>query len=317
MTGSDHSQGVFSKILFEPAAAPHTFDSSSEAYEFNSHNIRRYGRLGGHHGIRGTRSRPNVRVRELASYFYGTIRMYISPGDFITLLPKMIGDSVSSNTYSLAEDVPYFGILCDMDNGVHEFKNCKVDRWLIRSRAPEMNEEGEPDMLELLLTILASDEATNTSWPGTPPSIGATATKDAPYAFSDCDGAVTINGEVRAIEEFAIGGNNFCYARYVNSLRPHSIKPRDREIGFACRVPWISTNDDAYAMSAAGAVASVVFTNATVSTTFNFRRLHVPPQGPAPERGKNEISLELNGFATATSAALADLELQVINDATV
>jgi hypothetical protein len=317
MTGGSHSQGVFSSVLFEPGATPHTFDANSEAYEYLSHNIRRRGRLGGHHGIRGTRSRPNVRVRELASYFYGTMHMYISPGDFVTLLPKMIGDSVSSQTFSLAEDIPYFGMLCDEDYGVFQYKDCKVDKWVVRSRAPELNEEGDPDILELALTIIASDEDPSATWPGTPPTIGTAATKDSPYVVSDCDGQVTMQGSVRAIEEFALGGNNYCYARYVNALRPHSIKPRDREISFACRVPWVVGNVDLYNQAAAGAVASIKFINGTVSTLFTFAKLHVPPQGPAPERGKHEISLELNGFATATGLTDSTRELQIVNDSTV
>jgi hypothetical protein len=70
-------------------------------------------------------------------------------------------------------------------------------------------------------------------------------------------------------------------------------------------------------MSAAGAVASIVFTNGTISTTFNFAKLSIPPRGPAPERGKQEITLELSGFATATGTGVSTLELQIINDSTV
>jgi hypothetical protein len=140
--------------------------------------------------------------------------------------------------------------------------------------------------------------------------------KDAPYVFGDCDGAVTLSGSARAISEFAIGMNNHCYARYVNSLRPHSIMPRDREASFACRVPWISGNSALYAQAVAGAVASIQFTNSTVSTLFTFAKLHVPPKGVAVDRGKQEVQLELNGFATATGTAANTLELQITNDST-
>lgn len=316
MTGGTHSQGAYTAVLFEPAAAPHTFDASSEAYEFLSHDIKHYGRLAGHHGIRGTRARPSVRVRKMASFLYGTMHMLVSPGDLVTILPKALGAAAAGTTFSLDPDVPYFGMLCDMDYGVFEYKDCKIDKMVIRSRAPELKEDGEPDLLYLSLAIIGSDFSTATTWPVSPPSIGTTALKDAPLTLADSCGAVTINAVVRDIEEFAFSVNNFLYARYTNCLTPHSIRPRDREVSFACRVPWNSTNEDLFNMSAAGAAASLVFTNSTVSARINLTNLHVVPQGPAPDRGKQEVSLELNGFSTATGTGVAALECQLIVDST-
>lgn len=314
-TGQSHSQGVFGRVLFEPAVSPHVFDVSSESYEFLTFDFRKYGRYGGHHGIRGVRGRPNVRVRELPSYFYGTLTMLISPGDFVTLLPKMIGDSVVTTTYSMADAIPYFGMLVDLDYNTIEYKDCKIDRWVLRSRAPEFKEEGEPDMLYLSLSIIGSDEAVGTTFPAA--LTGTAATKDAPYTFADSTGQVTIVGTVRPIEEFVLAGNNYLYARYVNDLRPHSIMPKDREISYACRVPWVAANLDLYNQAVGGAVASHKFINSTVSTLFTLTKLHCVPISPAMERGKQEVSLELNGFATASGLTDATLEMQIVNDSTV
>lgn len=314
MTGGTHSQGAFTAILFEPGASPHTFDSNSEIYEFLSHDIRKHGRIIGGKGIRGTRSRFKVRHREGAAFYHGTVHMYVSPADLVTLLPKMIGDSVSGTTFSLADELPYFGILTDNDYGTIEYTDCMVDQWVIRSRAPQFQEAGEPDMLYMSLSIVASNTA-STSWPGTPPTLGTSAGY-APYAFQDCTGAVTINGSTRHIEEFTLAGNNFLYAKYTNALTPHSIRPRDRQIGLTCRVPWNSTNADLYDMSAAGAAASIAFTNGTVSTTFSFANMHVPAHGPAPERGKTQVDLLLEGICTATGTGNSSRELQITNDST-
>lgn len=314
MSGGTHSQGVFSQVLFEPGASTHTFDSNSEIYEYLNHNIRPVGRIVGGNGIRGTRSRFKVRHRQGVTFIYGTMNMYVSPLDLVTLLPKMIGDSVSGTTFSLAEDTPYFGILCDNDEGVEQFNDCKVDKWVIRSRAPRFREDGEPEMLMLSLSIIGSSRASG-SWPGTPPTL-STASNAAPYVFSDCDAAVTLSGSARAIEEFVLWGDNFQEAKYVNSLSAHSIRPTDRLIGLTCRVPWNSTNSGLHAQAAAGAAASIAFTNGNLSTTFNFANLHVPTHGPAPERGKQQIDLLLQGFGSATGTSDNARELQVVNDST-
>jgi hypothetical protein len=314
MTGSTHSQGVFSKLLIEPGVAPHTFDASSEIYEYNAESMKRHGRLGGHHGIRGTRSHPKARVRELASYFYGQVVMYISPADWVTLAPKCgFNNQSPSGTFNLTEDTPYFGMLLDRDYGVFEYKDCKVDQWELKGRAPEMGDDGEPDMLTLTLTIIGSDEATNTTWPGTPPALSQDA-DDAPYAFHDAEGQVTILSSARPITEFVLHGNNFQYARYVNALRPHSVMPRDRFVSFACRTPWIAATEDLYAQTAAGAAGSLKHIIGGMSSLFDFGNLHFPPLSPAAERGKQEIQLILSGFSTATSAST--LEVKLVNDNT-
>lgn len=315
MTGETHSQGVFSQILFEPGASPHTFDANSEIYEYHNHNIRKEGRIIGGNGIRGTRSRFKLRHREGVSWFHGSIHMYISPADFVTLLPKMIGDSVSGTTFSLAEDIPYFGILEKLDYNTMQIKDCKIDEWVLRSRAPAWMEEGEPDMLYLSLKIFGSDRTKGTTWPATPPTFGTNAANE-PYVISDCDAGVTILGSVRAIEEFVLAGKNFLEPKVVNSLLPHSIMPTDRKISFTVRVPWNSANNDLDGQNPDGAAGSIAFTNGSVSTTFNFANMHTPERGPTPERGKHQISLVLESICTATGTADNQRELQIINDST-
>jgi len=67
---------------------------------------------------------------------------------------------------------------------------------------------------------------------------------------------------------------------------------------------------------ATGAAASIAFTNGTVSTTLNFANMHVPEHTPAPERGKEQMDLILDGICTATGTTAAARELQIINDST-
>ncbi len=82
-----HSQGSQTQILFEPGASAHPFDANSEIYEYLQHDIREHQRLIGGRGIRGTRSRFANRVRQGTTFIYGSIEMYMSAGDLVTLLP--------------------------------------------------------------------------------------------------------------------------------------------------------------------------------------------------------------------------------------
>jgi len=311
MTGGTHSQGAFAKLLFEPGASPHTFDSSSEVYEFLAEDVGKNGRIIGGNEVSGSRSHRSERTRLGISYFRGSIIKNVSAAEFATLLPKMLGANASGTTFALAEDVPYFGMLIDRDYGVFQYKDCKIDKWILRGRAPELGEDGEPDMLTLQLDILASDEDDSASWPGSPPSLGATAAYS-PYTFQDSCSGITLNGSVREAMEFVIVGDNKIKALYTNCGTPHSLVPRDRIIMARFRVPWNSTNADLYDQAVGGAAASVVLTNGTVSTTFTFGRLQVPAKSPRVP-GKDTIDLIVEGQATMVSTTR---ELEVTNDST-
>lgn len=312
MTGGTHSQGAFGNLLIEPGAAPHTFNASSERYEFLQENLMRRGRIVGGNEVSGSRSMRSERTRRAANYFAGSILKNIAPAEFATLLPKMMGDNESpAGTFNLAEDIPYFGVLIDRDYGVFEYKDCKVDKWVLRGRAAELGEEGEPDLLTLQLSIVGSDEATDTSWPSPEPALGTTAAY-APYVFTDACGAITLNGAAREVMEFVIVGDNHVKALYTNCLTPHSLVPRNRIIRARFRLPWNSTNADLYNMNYAGATASIVLTNGNMSTTFTFGRLQVPPDSPTIP-GKDTIDLVVEGIATMVSTTR---ELVVVNDST-
>ncbi len=307
---SAQSQGVFSALLIEPGASAHTFDASSERYEFLAENMAKHGRIVGARGIRGTRSAPSERTRAGAYYVYGSVTMDISPADFTNLLPHILGAAESSDTFALAEDTPYFGMLIDRVGDVFEYSDCKVNRAILRGRAPRFNEEGSVDLLNLTLEIIGTDEDKTTAWPGTPPSLGTDA-NDAPYVFSDSDGGVTILSGTREIEDFVIVVDNHQYARFVNSLTPDSICPTDRTVMARFRVPYNSTNHSAlYDQAVAGSTASVVFTNNNMSTTFTFGTLQIPTLSPSV-RGKQDVSLYLDGIARTVTTTK---ELVVTND---
>ena len=318
MAGSTHAQGVFAKMLWEPAVAPHTFDVSSEPYDFLTEDIKRRMRFIGGNEIRGTRVAPGIRVREGARYFYGPITKYISPIELDTLIPKFLGDE-ATDVFAPDEDIPYFGILVGRDEGIFitppkstfEYKDCKIDRVEIRGRAPELGEEGEPDMVTATFFILASDRAL-TAWPASPPSHG-TAANYAPWVFSDCTGAAFLNGSAIEIEEFVISLNNHLQPKYVNSLTPSSIMPRGRTVRVGLRIPWNDTNDALLGTTWTGA-NYLLFTNGLMSTKFEFGDLYIDHEDPTASRGKGQIALVINGVSYSSSSKAWDLK--ITNDST-
>lgn len=304
------AQGAKSRLLLEPGAGPHTFDASSEIYEFTRCTLQKKGRHIGGRGIRGNLSSPSERVRLGAYTVMGEIHMNISPLDFVTLLPKMLGGTESpSGTFNVGDDLPYFGALVDKVADIYEYTDCKVNQWILRGRGIQMGEQGEPDMLTLTLQIVGKSEASGESWPASPPSLPLTANA-APFTFADS--AVTILSEARPVLSFALYGNNFLQPLYTNSLTATSICARDRAIGVQVTTPLDSEELDLYGQAVAGATASIVLTNGSVSTAFNFGALQVPDEGAIIE-GKSQLILRLEGTARSLSTTK---ELVVVNDST-
>lgn len=309
---TDISMGVFATMLFEPAASPHTFDSSSEAYEFLRENLQFHGKIVGGNGIRGTRSKPSERTRFGTGYVYGSITMNISAGDFLTLLPKILGAAASGTTFALAEDVPYFGVLIQRDYGVFEYQDCKVDKCTIRGRPAEINEGGEPELLTMTLDLIGKEEVLTTSWPGTPPSI-STASNITPYVI--CDVTTSQVSATREISEFVLVIDNHLDARAVNSCRATSIRPKDRTVMLATRVPWNSTNAGLYNQALSGSVGATLtfaITSPAISTIFTFATLQTPRLSPNVD-GKSPVFLELTSVARSVTTTK---ELVVTNDST-
>lgn len=306
-------QGVFTRLLFEPAAAPHTFNASSERYEFLFENLAKHGRIIGGQGIRGTRAPSVERTRAGAYYTFGSITMNVDPLSLVTLLPKILGAAAVGTTFSLDEAIPFFGVMIDRGADVFEYTDCKINRAIFRGRAPQLGEEGEPDLLTLQLDIVGTTESRAQDWPGTAPALSTSAAA-APYVFSD--GVITLKAATWNITQFVLVIDNHLQARFTNSLTPTSICPRDRTVQLAVAVPWETAaahvTTGLYEQALAGAAGILTFTNGLVSTRFDFGALQVPAESPTVP-GKRGIDLELNMIARKTGTTP---ELVVTNDST-
>lgn len=294
---ADASQGAQAKLCVEPLAAPHTFDTSSEPYEFISESIQKTGTNLDTEGIRGTRSHSKERTRRGTHEVGGSITINPSPADLDLWLPRILGAAESADSFALAETLPVFGVLVDRVAQTFEYTDCKVNRAVFRSSAG--------GLLELELDIMAKTEATGTSYPVL--TLG-TAANNAPYVMSD--GVFTFVSAARKTMDIEIEIDNQLSRRFTNSVTATDITPQDRVVTIRCTNPFTSDETSLYGQAQGGVTATAVYTNGGMSTTFTFAVVQFPDLSPTVG-GKTEIPLVLEGIARMSGATK---ELVVTHD---
>jgi hypothetical protein len=303
------AQGALSRLYVEPDASPHTFDTSSETYEFLYETMQKRGRIVGGNAIRGTRSAASERTRAGAYPVGGRIAMNVDPLSLDLWLPRILGAAESSNTFALAESLPSFGVLIDKVTQTFQYKDCMVDRALFHGKAGPG--DGEPDLLTLTLELRAKDRVTGTSVPNVSISTAAAAGS---YVHSDA--VFTFAAAAREVKEWWVLIDNHLHERWVNSLTVTRFCPANRTIAVQARLPYDTDTDDLLDQANAGATGTIAITNAavpTISTTLTFGTLQVPAEDPIV-RGKTEIDIYLNMIARTVTTTK---ELVVTNDSTV
>jgi hypothetical protein len=165
-------------------------------------------------------------------------------------------------------------------------------------------------MVELVLDIMATDEATGTSVSGVSSVSISVASNAAPYVHSDA--AFSFVSATRQVKEWWVLIDNHLQPRYVNSVTATRISARDRTVVVRCVVPFDDDHDDLYAQSVAGASGTITLTNGNMSTLFTFANLQSPDNSPTI-RGKTETHLMLDMIARMSSTTR---ELVVTSDST-
>ena len=301
------AQGAMGRLYVEPGSAPHTFDGSSETYEFLYESLQRRSRIVGGQGIRGTREESQESTRFGAYTVGGRIAMHVNPLALDLWLPRILGANESTDTFALAESLPSFGVLVDRVTQTFQYTDCVVNRALFRAQAGPS--DGDPELVEMVLEIIGKTEVEDTAAPNV--SIATTATSTQNYVLAD--GVFTFAAAAREVKQFTIMIDNHIQPRWVNSLTATALCPSRRTIAVQAVLPFDSDTDDLYAQARAGSAGSVAFTNGSVSTTFTFGTLQVPAESPII-RGKQEIDLILNMIARKTGSTAS---LTVTNDSTV
>lgn len=281
------SQGVFGRLCTEPGASPHTFDTGSEPFEFLSESIAKHGVLTNPNGIRGTRSPCYIRTRKDAYRVGGSLHMNVTPADLLIWLERAMGGTPAAGVIALAETIPSFGILVDRVAQTFQYKDCFVDKLILRGRASSSGQT--PSLVDMHLEIVGTDEVTGTSYPAV--SLDCTSIANQPLIFSD--GVLTLASSSRQMMNFALMIDNHIESRWTNSLTATSHTPTDRTVMLRTTNPFTSSELALYEQAPAGAAGTLALTNGTVSVSFAFAQLQVPPLSPTIG-GKREIPLYLN-----------------------
>jgi len=286
------SIGTQARLAVEPGVAPHTFDVSSETYEFISESLGLEATHTDNNAIRGTRSHEANTVREGTETVSGDITFHPSPADLDLWLPRILGAAESLDSFTLAETVPAFGVMIDRVAKVFSYADCYVNQATFKSDSG--------GLLELTLNLIGVSESVGNA--GTFPAISlATAANNVPYTHEDTSGAVTLVGSARDTSSIEIVINNNLEAKFFNSQTATHVIAKDRVITVKTTHPYSSTDTDLYAQAVAGAAGSIVYTNGGMSTTFTFGNLKVPDTSPKIP-GKDEITIELEMTAFKTGS---------------
>lgn len=298
------SQGAQAKLCMEPAAAPHTFDTSSEPYAFVSESLILRRPILDRDTIRGTRSHHSIDTRLGLNAVGGTILMRPSPLDLNLLLPRILGANESADSFALAETLQTFGVMIDRVAKVFSYSDCWVNKATFRGQAG--------GIIELELDILGASQSIGAAGSFPALTLGVTSA-DQPYIMSD--GVFTLAGSARATKSFELVIDNRLAARFTNSLNATDITPQDRIISLRTVHPYTSSETDLLAQTLYGAAGSIVFTPvgggaSGMTTTFTFGVLQVDDEDPAVG-GKTEIDLTLNMVARMTGSTR---ELVVTHD---
>jgi hypothetical protein len=299
------AQGALTRFYVEPGAAPHTFDSSSETYEFTHESLKKRGRHVDTNGIRGTRDKPKERSRVGAYTVGGQIGLHPDPAMLDLWLPRILGGSETADAFPLAETLPAFGLLFNRVTTTFEYKDCQVARAMFHGKAGPG--DGDPDIVELMLEIWAKDEVTGTSAPSVNQS---TASNTAPYMHSDA--TFSLNSAARQPREWWVMIDNHLQRRWVNSLTATRISARDRTVVCRIAIPYDDDAANLYTQSSAGASGTVTLTNGNMSTLFTFGNLKVDQESPVTP-GKTELELYVNMVARSSTTTPS---LAVTHDST-
>jgi hypothetical protein len=288
------AQGALAKLCVEPGASAHTFDTSSEPYDFKYETLMKRPRVVGGNGIRGTRDQDVATTRYGSYPVGGRLALDVTPAMLDLWLPRILGGSETADNFPLAESLPSFGVLVDRVTQTFQYTDCVVNRAVFHAKAGVG--EGDPDLLEVVLELMGKNEITGTTFPVLTLS---TASNARPYIHPD--GVFTFASAAREIKEFWVMVDNHVQPRWVNSLTATALCPHDRTVVVRAIGPYDSGNSNLYGQAIDGATGTIVWTQTGVSTTFTFGRLQAPINSPTV-RGKTEIDMEITLIARATGA---------------
>jgi hypothetical protein len=294
--------GALARLFVEPGASPHTFDTSSETYDFISESVKASRTLLNSNTISGTRSQRSDRTRTGPDTVAGAIDFELTPQWLDLWLPRILGAAESSDVFAVAETLPEFGLKINRGNSTastFNYLDCKVNRATIKGQS------GGVCMASV--EIVGKSQTTGGASPAV--AIGATAAYT-PYVFTDA--ALSLNDDLigaAAISSFELTVDNLIESKFNNSLTATCLRETDRLVTFRCNLAASDTNmTDMYSDNAGAVVFNIV--NGSRSALISLAQVQFGYEDPTVS-GKSEVRWDIQGIARATSSVK---EIIVTND---
>lgn len=220
-------------------------------------------------------------------------------------LPRILGASESSNSFKLANTVPWFNCLVDKGQGkFYEYRDCKV------ARATFSGQSGGIVNVELDI-ICKKEEEYSSTWPSISfsPDLG-----NRPLRFSE--GTLTIDDINILFESFTLTIDNLIAPRfYAGSDAATCIDEDRRVITLSVPAQHTSVTKDLYDRGFEGLEGVLTFSGDNMSTVFTLPKLHWAKRSPIMDGdGDTPLMLEMLAYRTQAGDSGADDELVVTND---
>lgn len=299
------AEGAFSALAIDEVGA--TFDVNSERYEFLAENIALRDRVVKGIGVTGDLDLIGSHLRPGAGFVYGQLLMNVNAKELDAWLPRILGGSEAANVHSPGNALPAFDMLIKRDTASYKYTECMIAAATFSAETSVGgDDDDEPSLLKMLLTIMGKDEASGT-WPGTPPEIDET---DKLYWIA-ADSTMTLMATAYPFDSFKLVINNMLKPKIRNELRPVCIQSQGRRVTFQPVIPKSATAVSNLYFTRPNGAGSLAFAgskyldDSDYATTFTFAKLYGEKVTPAV-RGRTEIPLPLNltAYKSGSSASI-------------
>lgn len=256
---------VESQLFVEPGAAPHTFDSSSERWEFVTETLQGAGTLLESQTTLGTRFADVAQTRKGIKTYGGDIVFEPTKTWFDAWLPRILGANESTDVFAVAETLQAFGVMVYRTYITPTYSNCYVNRLSLRGSVGQL--------MQATVNVMGMSGST-----GSKPTVALTYSDagDMPYAFSD--GTLTLAGTSIPFTDIELTIENNLIVKHTNGVDPTSICPGKARIMLRVKVDPNQTAviDVVQSVATTGITGVFALTNGIASTTFTFGKLVKP-----------------------------------------
>jgi len=256
---------VEAELFVEPGASPHTFDSSSERWEFITETLQGAGTLLDSQSTLGTRFADVAQTRKGIKTYGGDIVFEPTKTWFDSWLPRILGANESTDVFAVAETLQTFGVMVYRKAITPTYSDCYVNRFSLRGSVGQL--------MQATVNIAGMSGST-----GSKPSktLSYSDAGDMPYAFSD--GTLTLAATAINFTDIELTIENNLIVKHTNSVDPSSICPGRSRIMLRVKVDPNSTAviDVVQSVLTTGIAGVFTLTNGIASTTFTFGKLVKP-----------------------------------------